>query len=190
MFQPQQSRKLSLSTLALIFIPLGMALYGLWHFHIEPFYTLLTPLNPIFEGARNIEQTFIPAITDYVIKNPLTVLTATITIGGVIGGKLLQNHYENQKAQLQTQAEQAITDNIKLSQAYTKLEQEQIELQQKYTNMTQNNSQDALLESQRLLQEQKTEFNLERANLLGQIERLSKELENAKVNVVIKEVVK
>lgn len=185
MFQPlqQQPRKISFGTLAFLGILAGLSLFSLWYFKIEPVYTLVTP---IVEGARGIGQTFIPAVTDYITKNPLAVLTAAITIGGVVGGKLLQSHYESQKAQLQQQAQQIATDNMSLSQAYAKLEQEKVSLQQQLQNTQTSDSSNLLGEAQAIIS-QKTE---ETKRLQAQVQALQDMLMLKDTKVIEKTVVK
>jgi hypothetical protein len=151
--------KVNVWLLAIIFIPLGMTLYGLWLFHVEPIYSFVTPvIMPIVEGARGLGNTFIPAITDYVSKNPLTVLTASITIGGLIGGKLWTNYVNNQKAEAEAKAEQAITNSLTVGKDYADLQAKYEALQQQVQNAPIADTQGLLSEAQSLIT-QKTEEN-------------------------------
>ena len=71
-------------------------------------------------------------------------------------------------------AETAITSQAE------QYEQKIASLQTQLTSATQNNSQDALMEAQNLLQSQKATFEGERQNLLGQIQSLQQALQLAK----------
>jgi hypothetical protein len=169
MFQPlQQPRKTSFWTLAFIGILLGLGLFGLWYFHIEPIYTALTP---IVEGVKGIGQTWIPQIQTFLSQlSTQTIATVGVVGGTAIVGKLWKSHVDNQKAQLEAQAQQALTDNMKLSQAYTQLEQQKAALEQQLKTAQTFDSQNLLDESQAIIS-QKTE---EVKKLQGQVEILTR----------------
>ena len=155
MFQPlQQPRKTSFWTLAFIGILLGLSLFSLWFFHVEPVYTALTP---IVEGVKGIGQTWIPQIQTFLSQlSTQTIATVGVVGGTAIVGKLWKSHVDNQKAQLEAQAQQALTDNMKLSQAYTQLEQQKTALEQQLKTTQTFDSQNLLDESQAIIR-QKTE---------------------------------
>jgi len=114
------------------------------------------------------------------------VLTAAVSIGGVVGGKLLQLHYEKQKAQIAAEAQRAIEDNVKLSQAYAQLQQQNQTLQQQVRQLQSQDYQKLLAESQALIT-QKTE---EIRKLQAQIQALERMLLLKDTQVVEKTVVK
>ena len=171
MFQaPQQQPKVSVFTLALIGAIVGLALLGLWLFHVEPVYTLTNPfMTPITEGSKGLSDRFVPQITEYVKQKPETLLTVGIGATSLIAIPLIKNYFENKKLQAEAQAQQAITDNIGLSQAYTKLEQEKTDLQTRLDN-TQTTDFDGLVkERDKIISSQADEIK----NLRGQIQGLS-----------------
>ncbi len=188
MFQPQKSQsKISFWTLAFIGILVGLGLFGLWYFHVEPIYGLTTGfITPIVEGARGIGQTFIPPVIDYITKNPLAVLTATVTIGGVIGGKLLQSHYEKQKAQLQSQAEQVMTDNMSMAKSYTDLQAKYSSLQEQVKSTVTTDYQGLLNEAQTIISQKTSEIQ----NLQSQMKALQDMLMLKDTKIIEKTVVK
>jgi hypothetical protein len=179
--------KLHVWLLALIFIPVGMAIFGLWFFKIEPFYGWTSPLiTPVVLGSQGIGSTFIPAITDYVAKNPLAILTAAISIGGVVGGKLWTDHVNNEKVQLANQAQQAITDNTSLSKAYEKLQLENASLKSQFQNVQTPDFEGLLSERDTIISQQNDQIK----NLQGQLQGLQTQLLLEKTKVVEKTVVK
>jgi len=182
MFQTQQQSRPNFFTLALIGVIAGLAIYGLWLFHVEPVYSLTTGcITPVTEGAKGLSDKFVPQIVEYVKQKPETLVTVGIGATSLIAIPLIKNYFENKKLQAEVQAQQAITDNVSLSQAYAKLEQEKAALQTQVEQSKQNSLQEPLLEAQNLLQQQKTEFNLERANLQGQIQSLKEKIDEFKL---------
>jgi len=155
MFQPlQQPRKTSFWTLAFTGILLGLGLLGLWYFHIEPVYTALTP---IVEGVKGIGQTWIPQIQTFLSQlSTQTIATVGVVGGTAIVGKLWKSHVDNQKAQLEARTQQAVTDNMKLSQVCIQLEQQNTALEQQLKTAQTFDQQSLLAESQAIIS-QRTE---------------------------------
>jgi hypothetical protein len=148
---PQQPRKISFWTLAFIGVLIGLGLFSLWYFHVEPVYTLT---NPIVEGAWGIGQTWIPQIQTFLSQ----LSTQTIATVGVVGGtavvtKLWKSHVDNQKAQLEAQAQQAVNDNINMAKSYTDLETKYNVLQEQVKNTETSDSKDLLDEAQKLVEQ-------------------------------------
>jgi len=151
---PQQPRKISFWTLAFIGVLIGLGLFSLWYFRVEPVYTLT---NPIVEGARGIGQTWIPQIQTFLSQlSTQTIATVGVVAGTAVVTKLWKSHVDNQKAQLEAQTQQAVVDNMKLSQAYTQLQQESTSLKTQLQNIQSIDSQGLLAESQAIIS-QRTE---------------------------------
>ncbi len=167
----------------LVGVIIGLAAYTLWLYKIQPAYTII---NPIVTSIKTAEQTFLPAVLEYAQKNPLTVLTAAVSIGGVVGGKLLQLHYEKQKAEIAAQAQQVVQDNMKISQAYAQLQQQNETLQQQLQNVQSTDYQKLLAESQSIIAQKAEEIR----KLQAQIEALQNMLLLKETKVVEKTVVK
>ena len=182
MYMPEK-KGISTGQAILIGVIVGLAAYTLWLYKIQPVYTII---NPIVAAVKTAQQTFLPTVSDYVQKNPLTVLTAAVSIGGVVGGKLLQLHYEKQKAQIAAEAQRAIEDNMKLSQAYAQLQQQNQTLQQQVQQLQSQDYQKLLAESQGIIAQKAEEIK----KLQAQIQALQNMLLLKDTQVVEKTVVK
>lgn len=184
MFQPPQNQSnINVFTLALIGIAVGLAVYGLWLFHVEPVYTLTTAgITPITDWSNGIAEKFGPQVTEYVKQKPETLVTVGIAVTSLIAIPLIKNYFENKKVQAEFQAQQAITDNIGLSKAYANLEQEKLDLQTQLDN-TQNTDFDGLIkERDKIISSQANEIK----NLRGQIQGISNIANIGEVEMVAK----
>lgn len=190
---PKTESKISLTTLALIGISLGVALFGLWYFHVEPVYTWTTGvLTPIVESARGIGQTIIPTIQNAwtaFLQNPIPYIAGGVTtVSGLyaIISKVRSIRAEEAK-------QQAVTDNIQISQAYTELEAKYKTGQEQLKNLQSPDSKSLVEEAQSLVTQTKEQNRLldeENTRLKATVQSLQDMLLLKDTKVIKKTVVK
>jgi predicted alpha/beta-fold hydrolase len=184
MFPQTPQPKSSKGTYVLLGILIGIVIVLLGIYHVEPLYSLWAAY--VVPTAYWIKDIVVPTATNYVSANPLSVLTASVTIGGVVGGKLLQSYYSRQKEQLQQQAQLAITDNVNMAKSYTDLQTKYDTLQSQLKNTEIPNFKTELDEAQQLVTQKNTQIQ----NLQATIEYQNRLIQDLKSNVVEKTVVK
>jgi len=76
MYKPQK-KGISTGQAILIGVIVGLAAYTLWVYKIQPVYTII---NPVVAAVKIGQQTFLPAVSDYVQKNRRSCRRQTVAV--------------------------------------------------------------------------------------------------------------
>ena len=166
---PKSQSKISYLWIVFVGILLGLGILATWLFKIEPFYDYITGFMPTIQNLANYIKTLVPTVTSYLAQNPTALISLGITGATVIGGTLWKMHIESQKAQLEAQAQEAVSNYASLGMEYQKAQEQIKALQTKVNSTSSDSSGDALTEATNLL----TEKNSQITKLKDQLEILS-----------------
>jgi hypothetical protein len=185
--------KTSVFKAALIGIPIGLLLFALWHFQVEPAYTLISPIVTFFAGLASgfvlWIQNQLPQVSDYINQKPEVIATVGMGAITLIGVPLIKNYFSNKAANAEVQAKQAeslaINANTELQKAKNQIQNLETQLENTKPKPTDFTKEEDLIEAQEIIGQQSDQIK----NLQGQLQGLQTQLLLEKTKTVtVKEV--